>query len=282
MELAGTLLSDTSPLASGWDVYLQVALNGQQYSPVGQVFKFFAQPVSIRSVYPPLGPKTGGTNVTVRGETWVDTGAVFCQIYKLEVTTLGTFQMSNGVNGPLLASELPLFRERGWVNEFYTWMPTELIDETSGTSITPTWQVSEEVQLFISLNKQDLSDNSTKFEYYDDPTVAVVYPDSAPATGVYASGAPLTIIVLLSPFFPLCEESIASSARQWMLCPTVRRNEDLLRCSFGSEYSVGTFINGSAMSCPLSAAPTAGDFPVKVSLNGQQFRKYTRRIPTTA
>ena len=37
------------------------------------------------------------------------------------------------------------------------------------------------------------------------------------------------------------------------------------------ESSTATFINGTAMSCGLSSAPTAGDFPVRVSLNGQQF-----------
>lgn len=60
MGLEGLDLEDVPALASGWEIYLQVAMNGQQYSPAGQTFKYFAQRVDISTVTPPFGPKSGG------------------------------------------------------------------------------------------------------------------------------------------------------------------------------------------------------------------------------
>jgi hypothetical protein len=79
MPLAGIPLEDVAGTPEGWSVYLQVALNGQQYAPVGQNFTYFAGPISVGTVYPPLGPTSGGTEVTVTSGSWVpfvDTGSV--------------------------------------------------------------------------------------------------------------------------------------------------------------------------------------------------------------
>ena len=60
LQLAGSNLVDNSPQAAGWSVTLHIALNGQQYSPHGQTFMYFATPVGVSSINPPLGPKSGG------------------------------------------------------------------------------------------------------------------------------------------------------------------------------------------------------------------------------
>ena len=83
---------------------MQVALNGQRYSPA-QHFTYFAGPISVGTVYPPLGPTSGGTEVTVTSGSWVpfvDTGSVSCYIYKLEITNQGRNMMRGPVRPTLL------------------------------------------------------------------------------------------------------------------------------------------------------------------------------------
>ena len=198
----------------GWSVYLQVALNGQQYAPVGQNFTYFAGPISVGTVYPPLGPTSGGTEVTVTSGSWVpfvDTGSVSCYIYKLEITNQGRNMMRGPVRPTelhrgLFEDELEEFRTRGWVNEFEQWSTATLSGSTEGTCVTSSWEIPDDVNFFASLNRLDLSDNSVPFEFYDDPLVANVYPTSGPATGVLPDGSPIDVTVSVSNFFPLCEE----------------------------------------------------------------------------
>ena len=42
-------------------VSIQISLNGQQYSPHSQQFMYYATPLTVSTVHPPLGPKSGGT-----------------------------------------------------------------------------------------------------------------------------------------------------------------------------------------------------------------------------
>ena len=193
---------------------MQVALNGQQYAPVGQNFTYFAGPISVGTVYPPLGPTSGGTEVTVTSGSWVpfvDTGSVSCYIYKLEITNQGRNMMRGPVRPTelhrgLFEDELEEFRTRGWVNEFEQWSTATLSGSTEGTCVTGSWEIPEDVNFFASLNQLDLSDNSVPFEFYDDPLVATVHPTSGPATGVLPDGSPIDVTVTVSNFFPLWEE----------------------------------------------------------------------------
>jgi hypothetical protein len=131
MALEGANLSATQASAAGWLVKVQVALNGQQYSRHGHIFHYFATPLAVSTIEPPLGPRSGGTNVTITGGTFVDTGAVFCYLYKLAVL---------GINSQV----------------YDEWVPAELDTPQQSRCTTTTWAVAEEVKLYMSLNRLDL------------------------------------------------------------------------------------------------------------------------------
>ena len=53
---------------------IDITLNGQQYTKSGVKFTFFG----IDYLYPPLGPQSGGTIVSVFGKGFTDTGQIRC------------------------------------------------------------------------------------------------------------------------------------------------------------------------------------------------------------
>lgn len=91
---------------------LQVSLNGQQWltsysyeyntTIVASKFRFYAAPVTVVQVTPPLGPITGGTLVRVKGLNFTETNQIQC---RFGYTRQGYLYKANLVSGRIAAND---------------------------------------------------------------------------------------------------------------------------------------------------------------------------------
>jgi hypothetical protein len=162
--LNAMVLTDV-PDKEGWLFHVQVALNGQQYASTGQNFTYYASPVTLATMNPPLGPMAGGTVLTITGSLFVNTGSTFCYIYSED-------------DGDVYDS----------------WMEMPLQNESLASCVMSTWEVPEPVSFYIALNKYDLFGNMS-FLFYEVPALTNCIPDVGPATGVLPDGGSLEFVV---------------------------------------------------------------------------------------
>jgi len=115
---------------------VRVALNGQQYTTSPVTYLFYDSAIVVQSLSPASGPITGGTQETITGSGFVDTGNIYARF-------------SNGTDSLVVAATF--------------------VDSNHVACITPDFSqnVSTVVTTVeVALNGQQFTDNGQQFYYY--------------------------------------------------------------------------------------------------------------------
>jgi len=116
-------------------------------------FIYYAAPVTVLTVQPPVGPVTGGTVVTVSGLNFTETGQIEC---RFGYTRTGYFFKANLVRGKISPTD-----------------PKSILCTAPSTEMTYAWteqklvsQFQQRVELEVALNGQQFSSSRRNFLFH--------------------------------------------------------------------------------------------------------------------
>ncbi|MFM7850892.1 MAG: IPT/TIG domain-containing protein, partial [Flammeovirgaceae bacterium] len=90
------------------EVPVEVTLNNREWTKDGILF-FYYHPPFVYAILPKIGPVAGGTEVTVTGSNFIDTGIVLCRFGS--IMTKGHY-----INDNTLKCTSPKVEKPGYVN----------------------------------------------------------------------------------------------------------------------------------------------------------------------
>ena len=231
------LVCTTPPVPREGPLAVEVSTNGQDFSGSGLNYTFQAR-VAVSTIDPPTGPAVGGTLVTLGGEFSAVGSSYHCRFAADEPWVLATRESA--------ASLLCVSRR----------LPAGPYDVS------------------VSLNAQDLSNSSARFDAYDEPAVLRLSPNSGPVGGN-------TLVTIDGDGFA------AGSTRRCHFNDTAFNNTvvganasaDLATLDAEARaVVVASVVGDGTLLCRTPASRSGSALALSVTLNGQQFVRTSLQV----
>jgi hypothetical protein len=137
-------------------VNLIISYEGDKYDSESVEYLYYETPV-VADVLPTCGPVTGYTQLTIVGKNFIDMG-----FGKVKCIFNNTIQMNATImDETLIKCDSP---------------PLEQGHQTEGNT-APFYFVS------LTLNGREFTENKYKFQYYIDPKMKIIWPNTGPMSG---------------------------------------------------------------------------------------------------
>ena len=239
---------------------LEVTTNGVDFTASSMSFRY-AQAPRVASITPATGPVSGGTAVTVLGSGFLDSTTLSCRFVDGQFVSAFVFLSGGFANIfrflfcclPSTLSETGAYAEATAVY----WISPHAV--LCVTPQTPTGESQQgKVSVFLTSNGVDYTTEKIVFTYHEAITVTS-------ATSGAKAGEITSVFIVRGAGFHLTDD---------------------LRCKFGDDVVVASYLNSSAISCnmPISAGVSGatGITELSVSNNGIDFAGSLQlAMPTT-
>ena len=250
-------------------IYLEVALNGMDYSVTERQFSYFKDP-NVLSIAPTLGPVLGGTRVTITSEGFHDPcqgceaigsctdcgNLVRCRFQSFDIVEYSSAQcvrLADGTCDPIrIACETPYGRDlRGnlvSLDPFFVAVSVSINDQQY-FPLHPETMQPYNVFDDACLPPTVTTGCAFRFKFFEVPRISSVYPTAAPGTG--GGRITLTGVNFLNENTIRCQFGLKQGAPACTSGATGTFEPCLAPgCCQGAETTSAVFISSNKVICP--------------------------------